>query len=106
MATGRLRTADLAATTDTSIYTVPDGYFTVASVSMVNRGYASRTVRIAVSETATPTLDEFIEYGATLGQGDVLERTGIVIDAGKQLVVWASDVNVSAMAFGIETASA
>lgn len=106
MATGRLGTGDLAATTDTSLYTVPADTFTVASVSMVNRGNASRTVRIAVSTSGTPTLDEYLEYGAILGAGDVLERTGIVMDAGKQLVVWASDVSITAVAFGIETASA
>jgi hypothetical protein len=106
MATGRLGTADLAAATDTSLYTVPNDTFTVASVSLLNRGNATREVRLAVCDTATAEADEYLEYGALLGAGDVLERTGIVIDAGKQIVVWASDVNVTAVAFGIETASA
>ena len=38
MASGRLGKADLVASTDTVVYTVPADTFTVATVSICNRG--------------------------------------------------------------------
>lgn len=105
MATGRLGTADLAAVTNTTLYTVPTGYFTVATVSVVNRGNSSATIRLALATTASPSAAEWIEYDVEILPKGVLERTGIVMDAGKNLVIYSSAANVGAMAFGIETST-
>lgn len=105
MATGRLGAADLSATTNTTLYTCPASTFAIANVSICNRNATSVTVRLALASSATPGGAEWLEYGVTIPANSVLERTGLSLDAGKILVVWASTTSVNAVAYGIETST-
>lgn len=105
MATGLLGQAALSAATDTTVYTVPVGYFSLVSVSICNRGNSIASIRVALADDATPTSAEYIEYEAQIGANGVLERTGIMMNEGKNLVVYANNANVSVSAFGIETST-
>ena len=104
MATGILGTpTDLSAGVDTTIYTCPSTTFAVVTVSICNRGAAAANVRIAVSNTGTPANSDYLEFDTSLSAKGVLERTGIVLQADKVLVVRSSAIDVNVVAYGIET---
>lgn len=108
MATGRLGILDLAATAYTALYTVPSDTFAVVTVNILNRGSTAVNARIAVTTSTPPSApsnSEFIEYDISVAGNGVLERTGIVLDAGKIVSVYASDTGISAVCYGIETST-
>ena len=59
-----------------------------------------------MSATASPSTAEWIEYDTViLGKG-VFERTGLVLDAGKYVVAYASAGSaVNVTVYGIETST-
>jgi hypothetical protein len=109
MATGRLGTANITTTSDTTVYTVPATTFSVVSVNVVNRSSsASAQIKIAVASSATPGLAEYIEYDSALVANGVLERTGIVLKTGELIVVSTPTATptLSVVVYGIETSTA
>ena len=108
MATGRLGTANITTVSNTTVYTVPVTTFAVVSVNIVNRSSSTAaSIRIAVASSGTPSLDEYIEYDSSLLANSVLERTGIVMDASKVLVVQTPTASptLSVVVYGIETST-
>jgi len=106
MANGVLGANDLAAATDTIVYTVPADHFAVITINIVNRGSSTATVRVALAETNTPANSEYIEFEAQVLPGGVLERTGVVVEADRNVIVRSSAASAGAMVYGLETATA
>jgi hypothetical protein len=109
MPTGRLGTANITTTSNTTVYTVPATTFSVVSVNVVNRSSsATALIKIAVSTSATPGLDEWIEFESSLVANGVLERTGIVMKTGELIVVQTPTATpaLSVVVYGIETSTA
>lgn len=104
MASGILGSSDLSANSNTTIYTVPADTYSVITVNFCNRGSSTANIRLATSTGDTPGGNEYLEYDVSVGPNGVLERTGIVIDATKKVVVRSSQASVTSMVMGIETA--
>ena len=105
MATGRLGVSAIPATTNTTVYTVPTGYYTVLNVSITNRNATAVKVRVAMAATGTPGLQEWLEYDTTIIGNGVFERTGLVVNAGLNIVVYSDTANVGCTVYGIETST-
>lgn len=106
MPNGILGREALDAATDVVVYTVPADIFSVVTISVTNRNSESREVSIALSDAETPAAADYIEFNTELLGNGTLERTGVVLDAGKNIVINANSTDVTAVIYGLETATA
>ena len=103
MASGILGQTDITSVnTDTSIYTVPASKTASLTLSLVNRASTSALIRIGLCASGTIGNSEFIEFETVLAAKGVLERTGIVLQATKQIVVRTDTANISVSVYGFE----
>lgn len=103
MANGILGQSALSATTNTTVYTVPSATTASFTVSVCNQNTSAITFRLAVAASSSPATAEWIEYDTTIPSNGVLERTGIVAQATKQIVAYSSSSGVSVSVYGFET---
>jgi hypothetical protein len=105
MASGILGQTNITAqATWTSAYTVPAGKLGTCNIAICNRALTSAVIRIALSTSTSPTDAEFIEYDIFLAKNDVYERGGLVLDAGKKVVVYITSASpaISVLVTGYE----
>ena len=95
-----------AGTGDTAVYTVPADNFAVITINACNTTTQTRSVRIALAaDAANVQTDEYIEYDVDILANGTIERTGIVIDAGKTVTARSNSTGVAVMVYGIETST-
>jgi hypothetical protein len=108
MASGKLgnSTAILATQSPPQIvYTVPTGIYTVANVSITNRNSTSVKIRMALSTGTTPSIQEYIEYDVVIPGNSTFERSGLVLNAALNILVYSDTANVGVTVYGIETST-
>jgi hypothetical protein len=98
----RLGAADLAASTETLLYSVPPSHEVFAAVNLCNRSSEPRSVRLAITLNTTPTVADWLEFGVELQPGETLLREGITLEASGRIYAWASGIDVAAVAYGNE----
>ena len=103
MASGILGEADLVANTATKLYAVPAGTVTTMTVSFCNRGptTAKVTLRVPKLEGDQTSFYEF-EFPLPPAGSAPLERSGIVAEAGRNVVVMSDKALVTAIVHGFE----
>ena len=97
--------ASPAATTDTTLYTVPSAtQVAISSITICNRAATTATYRIAMRPNAETLADKhYIAYNATAPANDTIALTlGLTADAADVITVYASSASVSFGVFGSE----
>ena len=100
MSTAVLATADLVASANTTLYTVPANTQGSFSISICNRGNEIVLLRVSMSNNVTPQLAEFIEYDTQIPPTTVFERTGLIGTPNLLFIVRTDKANVSAVCYG------
>ena len=96
-----------AATTATTLYTVPSGKTAVVSTIVIaNLTSTAATYRIAVRVAgATLANSQYIAYDITVGASDSTALTlGVTLNATDVITVYGSTANLTFTAFGSEIA--
>jgi len=94
-----------AATTNTTLYTVPSSTSAVVStITICNQASSAATYRIAVRPAgATVAAQHWVVYGATVAASDTTALTlGITLATTDVITVYASTATLSFSAFGSE----
>lgn len=104
MATGRLGAADLSATTNTAVYTVPARTVAKVNVSVVNRNASAIAIRLAHIDGAIGAIanEDYFEYDVSIAANGVLERTDIYMQPGATIGAYSDTANVSVVVWGVE----
>lgn len=100
--TGGVSGFDLAAATDTLIYTCPASRRASVTVAFVNRGTGSPKVRLARGVGASPAATDWMEFDAVVAVGTPLIRSGIPLSAGDKLWARSDLVSVTVQVEGVE----
>lgn len=107
MAKGRLGISTITPSVNTAVYTVPTGKSAALSFTVMNRGLTDAVVSInlcSTGEIVGGNLPEasFIEYNTTIPSYGLLERTGVVLDAGKSVYAFSTSSDVNVVVVGVE----
>ena len=102
----RLGAEDMAAATDTSLYTVPGGTEAiVSSVVICNRTANVATVRLAHVDGAIGAVadEDYIIYDDTIpANGQITIKLGISMEAADSLLARSDIIDVTFIAWGVE----
>lgn len=96
-----------AATTATTLYTVPSSTQTIVStITVCNMGASGATYRIAIRpDGASLAAQHYIAYDTTVAANNTTALTlGMTIDATDVITVYSSNTSLSFTAFGSEIA--
>ena len=100
MAQGFLGSVDLAATTDTLLFTsaaTPQ----VFNVRFANRNASVVKIRVAIGTGASPATKDYVDYDISVPANGILEDTGLVATNGEKIWVRSDTANVSVRAHGM-----
>jgi len=92
MSNGRLGLGVTTANVDASIYIAPTNCsYVEATIDILNPTVTNAIIKIALSNTTTPVVGEYIEDGANIpANGGMLSRTNVFLSPGEHVIVNSS----------------
>ena len=104
MSNGVLGKGMSSANANVIVYTAPgNADFVTTNISLCNLGNTDSVVRVAIGTSATPSPQDYIEYGSTIpGSGGILERTCLVLSPNEHVIVFADTPDIAIRVFGLE----
>ncbi len=101
MPSGFLGSADLAAATDTLLFTASVTPQTF-NVRFTNRNGVPVKIRMAIGTGGAPAATDYVDYdGPPVPPNGILEDTGLVASSGEKIWVRSDTANVSVRAHGM-----
>lgn len=100
MASGKLGSADLAAATDTLLFTAgvtPQTF----NVRFANRNTTAVKIRVAIGTGVSPAATDYVDYDVPILANGILEDTGLVASSGEKVWARSDTANVSVRAHGM-----
>jgi hypothetical protein len=97
---GRLAAIKPTATTPTTLYEAPENKLVSITVSACNQGPGKDWVSIQLS-SGTAGAEDYIEYHAEVSESGVIERSGIVLKEGEEVIATSQQGQTSFVAWGI-----
>lgn len=102
--TGILSSQTLSATTYTAVYVPTTDTFGVVTLNITNKNSSAIRVRVAVAtDPSLPVAGDYLEYQTEILANGVLERTGLVVEAGRTIYCYTTVANTDVVVYGIET---
>lgn len=86
----------------TSVYTCPSNTTAFLTVNISNRTAGTVTTNINLSNNSSENLGGYIEFTSPIAANQALEKTGIVLSAGQQILISASSTSTTYVIFGYE----
>lgn len=81
---------------------VDAGKTSVMTINIVNTTTNPAKIRLSLASGATATQGEYLEYDTNVGPLGVIERTGVVVPRGLNVLARSDTANVNFIAYGLE----
>lgn len=103
MASGRLAKVNISSiNTDTQVYQVPTNHLASFTISVCNRGTSNAKIRIALTDSTSIGLDEYVDFDTIVYPKDSYQRTGLVLSSGQYVYIRSDQANISVNVYGFE----
>lgn len=86
----------------TSRYTCPASTTAFISINITNYTAGTITTSINLSNNSSENLGGYIEFNSSVAANQALEKTGIVLSAGQQILISANNISTSYVIYGYE----
>lgn len=103
MASGRIATTLISTTgTNIQIYQVPSGKTATITINCCNQGASTAKLRMAIADSTTVALSEWIEFDLTLLPKESFQRSGVVMTGGQYLYIRSDQPDISVNVWGFD----